>query len=37
VFNSAKTKHTKTFGTQNYLHLKIIRKLTHCVQKVANP
>ena len=32
-----KTKHIKMLGTRSCLHLDIIRKLAHCVQKVADP
>ena len=31
------TKHIKMLGTRSCLHLDIIRKLAHCVQKVADP
>ena len=34
---SEQTKHKKMFGTRSCLHLDIIRKLAHCIQKVADP
>ena len=34
---TAQTKHKKLFGTRSCLYFDIIRKLAHCVQKVADP
>ena len=34
---TVQTKHIKMLGTRSCLHLDIIRKLAHCVQKVADP
>ena len=34
---SEQTKHIKMFGTRSCLHLDIILKMAHCIQKVADP